>query len=872
MYWSAGAMVEPPPTQMPAASDEIETQANVGELVELIIDYQQPFDVKIQAAIMLQHVSYLDPFVKAEVISFNVAHHILNQLAQFHRNPNIPHVYSLSLLGALRNLCSGADSTARNQVAQNGGSGIAVLLDIIAAHQSAEPEETAIRELTTAVLWNISVDPSIVQRLTEEGVLDVLSRAIILPSVQFATKTSYSTIHTWAGWQTDFRNSVGVLRNATAQLSPAIALVSGQSGVAPLRLLIEGFTVAVRFSVTQQDTESKAVENVVCFLQNITAAICAESNYGKSSLKRANSTPNGFSSYGNDDDHAKSSLGCALVGSQWCLSRQAKNATMLANGQSTMSTSQIDTERQLISVHCVRSLVEALLPLLADCSNPTTLEAGLGIIRNVVSITCPTLKLREIKANAHLTSLAEPGCADVARESVWRHGGLAIIVDLLSITSDGVMRSAASALAALGTGAKGAVDTDGILVIRELIGKQALDRLVLKVPTPTDAALSESFASDAAICALLAAILVIIKPFSQQQQAAFHQQIMTPSSPAAFSLHAVSDLSLVSRMLFLIRPERFGCSQIQFDSQVRRLAQSVLATLWQHVELRQAYARLGIDRSSFFPVLLSPRVAHQMVNSSYVQQQQLLQQQQQQQQQGLEFSHQVYKYSDHQQVPVEESGVAGEESSYMVPTIYDQQQQEENQHYNERLIAAPDEPGSIESRRGSSTASWAGEQQRTAINKNVEGDASTVSLSSRLKISDENKQPPRPMEEAERDEKEEDDSDMFAPSQLELPIECSEVAETGADEGEHESRSGAEEDAVNKNNEKEKQQQIENGDEKYDDKGSEEKGEEERGIETGTEATEVEKSEQTNTVAGGGGNSRDLFLLALESDAPDSWV
>ncbi|XP_016111360.1 plakophilin-4-like isoform X4 [Sinocyclocheilus grahami] len=187
------------------------------------------------------------------------------------------------------------------------------------------------------------------------------------------------------------------------------------------------------------------------------------------------------------------------------------------------------------------SVVKPYLTLLAESSNPATLEGSAGSLQN--------LSAGHWKFAAYI------------RAAVRKEKGLPILVELLRMDNDRVVRSIATALRNM------ALDVRN----KELIGKYAMRDLVNRLPGGNTTQLSDD--TVAAICCTL------------------HEVTRRNMENAK----ALADAGGIEKLVNITK----GRAESRYSMKVVKAAAQVLNTLWQYRDLRTIYKKDGWNQNHF---------------------------------------------------------------------------------------------------------------------------------------------------------------------------------------------------------------------------------------------------------------------------------
>lgn len=411
-------------------------------LTEVISFLSNPNNViKANAAAYLQHLCYMDDPNKQKTRSLGGIPPLVKLLG--HESPDV----FRNACGALRNLSYGRQNDENKRAIKNAG-GISLLINLLRKTADAE-----VKELVTGVLWNLSSCEDLKKSIIDDG-LQVVVNHIIIPHSGWDPVSAGETC-----WSTIFRNTSGVLRNASSAGEYARKKLRECEG------LIDSLLYVVKSAIEKSNIGNKSVENCVCILRNLSFR-CQEvedPNYDKHTIvaQAARTSP-----------PAKGeNLGC------FGASKKKKEHQLVQ--QQVASTSRRNETVKGMELLWQPEVVQSYLSLLQRCSNPETLEAAAGALQNLAA--CYWQPSIEIRA------------------AVRKEKGLPILVELLRMEVDRVVCAAATALRNL------AIDQRN----KELIGKYAMRDLVQKLPSGN--AQHDQGTSDDTIAAVLATLNEVIK-------------------------------------------------------------------------------------------------------------------------------------------------------------------------------------------------------------------------------------------------------------------------------------------------------------------------------------------------------------------------
>uniref|UniRef100_A0AAY4CTE0 Plakophilin 4 n=1 Tax=Denticeps clupeoides TaxID=299321 RepID=A0AAY4CTE0_9TELE len=447
------------------------------------------------------------------------------------RDPELPEVIHMlqhqfpsvqaNAAAYLQHLCFGDNpdvcSTDDNKIAVRNAGGIPALLRLLRKTVDAE-----VRELVTGVLWNLSSCDAVKMTIIRDA-LTTLTNTVIIPHSGWSS-SSFDDDH-----KLKFHSSL-VLRNTTGCLRNLSS--AGEEARKQLRCcegLVDSLLYVIKACVNTSDFDSKIVENCICTLRNLSYRLELEMPplrlVGTQELdgllgSESPSKEADYSCWGRKKKKKKS-----MQEEQWDgvgpipgFSKSPKGAEMLWHP----------------------SVVKPYLTLLAESSNPATLEGSAGSLQN--------LSAGNWKFAAYI------------RAAVRKEKGLPILVELLRMDNDRVVCSVATALRNM------ALDVRN----KELIGKYAMRDLVNRLPGGNTTLLSDE--TVAAICCTLHEV----------------------TSKNMENAKALADTGGIEKLVNITkgRGERYSMKVVKAAAQV-------LNTLWQYRDLRTIYKKDGWSQNHF---------------------------------------------------------------------------------------------------------------------------------------------------------------------------------------------------------------------------------------------------------------------------------
>ncbi|XP_042682999.1 plakophilin-4 isoform X7 [Centrocercus urophasianus] len=483
------------------------------ELPEVIHMLQHQFpSVQANAAAYLQHLCFGDNKVKTEVCRLGGIKHLVDLLD--HRVPEV----QKNACGALRNLVYGK-STDENKIAMKNVGGIPALLRLLRKSVDAE-----IKELVTGVLWNLSSCDAVKMTIIRDA-LSTLTNTVIVPHSGW-NSASFDDDHK-IKFQTSLvlRNTTGCLRNLSSAGEEARKQMRSCEG------LVDSLLYVIHTCVNTSDYDSKTVENCVCTLRNLSYRL--ELEVPQARLLGINEL---------DDLLGKESPSKDSEPSCWGKKKKKKKKTSQEDQWDGVGPIPgFSKSPKGVEMLWHPSVVKPYLTLLAESSNPATLEGSAGSLQN--------LSAGNWKFAAYI------------RAAVRKEKGLPILVELLRMDNDRVVSSVATALRNM------ALDVRN----KELIGKYAMRDLVNRLPGGN----GPSILSDETVAAICCALHEV-------------------TSKNMENAKALADTGGIEKLVNITKG-RGDRSSLK----VVKAAAQVLNTLWQYRDLRSIYKKDGWNQSHF---------------------------------------------------------------------------------------------------------------------------------------------------------------------------------------------------------------------------------------------------------------------------------
>ncbi|XP_007669334.1 plakophilin-4 isoform X3 [Ornithorhynchus anatinus] len=483
------------------------------ELPEVIHMLQHQFpSVQANAAAYLQHLCFGDNKVKTEVCRLGGIKHLVDLLD--HRILEV----QKNACGALRNLVYGK-STDENKIAMKNVGGIPALLRLLRKSIDAE-----IRELVTGVLWNLSSCDAVKMTIIRDA-LSTLTNTVIVPHSGW-NNSSFDDDHK-IKFQTSLvlRNTTGCLRNLSSAGEEARKQMRCCDG------LVDSLLYVIHTCVNTSDYDSKTVENCVCTLRNLSYRL--ELEVPQARMLGINEL---------DDLLGKESPSKDSEPSCWGKKKKKKKRTPQEDQWDGVGPIPgFSKSPKGVEMLWHPSVVKPYLTLLAESSNPATLEGSAGSLQN--------LSAGNWKFAAYI------------RAAVRKEKGLPILVELLRMDNDRVVSSVATALRNM------ALDVRN----KELIGKYAMRDLVNRLPGGS----GPSILSDETMAAICCALHEV-------------------TSKNMENAKALADTGGIEKLVSITKG-RGDRSSLK----VVKAAAQVLNTLWQYRDLRSIYKKDGWNQNHF---------------------------------------------------------------------------------------------------------------------------------------------------------------------------------------------------------------------------------------------------------------------------------
>uniref|UniRef100_A0A8C5WEV5 Plakophilin 4 n=1 Tax=Leptobrachium leishanense TaxID=445787 RepID=A0A8C5WEV5_9ANUR len=481
------------------------------ELPEVIHMLQHHFpSVQANAAAYLQHLCFGDHKIKIDVCRLGGIKHLVdlldNKVLDVQKNA----------CGALRNLVYGK-STDENKIAVKNAGGIPALLRLL--RKTGDQE---IRELVTGVLWNLSSCDSVKMTIIREALMP-LTNTVIVP--QSGLNNSFDDDHKIKFQSSSvLRNTTGCMRNLSSAGEEARKQMRYCEG------LVDALLFVIQTCVNTSDFDSKTVENCVCTLRNLSYRL--ELEVPQARMLGINEM----------EDFCKESPSKDSDSSCWGKKKKKKRKPPQEEPWDGVGPIPgLAQSPKGVEMLWHPSVVKPYLTLLAESSNPATLEGSAGSLQN--------LSAGNWKFAAYI------------RGAVRKEKGLPILVELLRMDNDRVVSSVATALRNM------ALDVRN----KELIGKYAMRDLVNRLPGGN----GPNILSDDTVAAICCALHEV-------------------TSKNMENAKALADTGGIEKLVNITKGKGDRSSL-----KVVKAAAQVLNTLWQYRDLRSIYKKDGWNQSHF---------------------------------------------------------------------------------------------------------------------------------------------------------------------------------------------------------------------------------------------------------------------------------
>uniref|UniRef100_A0A8C1MN72 Plakophilin 4 n=1 Tax=Cyprinus carpio TaxID=7962 RepID=A0A8C1MN72_CYPCA len=482
------------------------------DLPEVIHMLQHQFpSVQANAAAFLQHLCYKDNHVKTEVCRLGGIKHLVDLL-----DHKVLEVQRYAC-GALRNLVYGR-ATDDNKIAVRNAGGVPALLRLLRT-----TVDTEVRELVTGVLWNLSSCDALKMTIIRDA-LSSVTNTVIIPHSGWSSTDFHDEHKLKLHSSVVLRNTTGCLRNLSSAGEEARKYMRSCEG------LVDSLLYVIKACVSTSDFDSKIVENCICILRNLSYRLELEIS---PSWLTANQELDGL--MGSESPRKEADYSC------WGRKRRKKKNLLEEQWDGVGPIPGFSKSPKGAEMLWHPSVVKPYLTLLAESSNPATLEGSAGSLQN--------LSAGNWKFAAYI------------RAAVRKEKGLPILVELLRMDNNRVVCSIATALRNM------ALDVRN----KELIGKYAMRDLVNRLPGGNTTQLSDD--TVAAICCTL------------------HEVTRRNMENAK----ALADAGGIEKLVNITK----GRGESRYSVKVVKAAAQVLNTLWQYRDLRTIYKKDGWNQNHF---------------------------------------------------------------------------------------------------------------------------------------------------------------------------------------------------------------------------------------------------------------------------------
>ncbi|KAL1268416.1 hypothetical protein QQF64_033779 [Cirrhinus molitorella] len=482
------------------------------DLPEVIHMLQHQFpSVQANAAAYLQHLCYRDNRIKTEVCRLGGIKHLVHMLD--HKVLEVQR----HACGALRNLVYGR-ATDDNKIAVKNTGGVPALLRLLRTTVDIE-----VRELVSGVLWNLSSCDAVKMTIIRDA-LSSMTNTVIIPHSGWNSTDFHDEHKLKLHSSAVLRNTTGCLRNLSSAGEEARKHMRSCEG------LVDSLLYVIKACVSTSDFDSKIVENCICILRNLSYRL--EQEMAPSWLT-ANQELDGL--MGSESPSKEADYSC------WGRKRRKKKNLLEEQWDGVGPIPGFSKSPKGAEMLWHPSVVKPYLTLLAESSNPATLEGSAGSLQN--------LSAGNWKFAAYI------------RAAVRKEKGLPILVELLRMDNDRVVCSIATALRNM------ALDVRN----KELIGKYAMRDLVNRLPGGNTTQLSDD--TVAAICCTL------------------HEVTRRNMENAK----ALADAGGIEKLVNITK----GRGESRYSMKVVKAAAQVLNMLWQYRDLRIIYKKDGWNQNHF---------------------------------------------------------------------------------------------------------------------------------------------------------------------------------------------------------------------------------------------------------------------------------
>uniref|UniRef100_A0A8C2FIW8 Plakophilin 4 n=1 Tax=Cyprinus carpio TaxID=7962 RepID=A0A8C2FIW8_CYPCA len=505
------------------------------DLPEVIHMLQHQFpSVQANAAAYLQHLCYRDSHVKTEVCRLDGIKHLVDLL-----DHKVLEVQRYAC-GALRNLVYGR-ATDDNKIAVRNAGGVPALLRLLRT-----TVDTEVRELVTGVLWNLSSCDAVKTTIIRDA-LSSMTNTVIIPHSGWSSTDFHDEHKLKLHSSVVLCNTTGCLRNLSSAGEEARKYMRSCEG------LVDSLLYVIKACVSTSDFDSKIVENCICVLRNLSYRLELEVS---PSWLTANQELDGLME--SESPSKEADYSC------WGRKRRKKKNLLEEQWDGVGPIPGFSKSPKGAEMLWHPSVVKPYLTLLAESSNPATLEGSAGSLQNLSAgnwkVKKKTKTKKNLKSKFKGTICVPLLFAVYIRAAVRKEKGLPILVELLRMDNDRVVCSIATALRNM------ALDVRN----KELIGKYAMRDLVNRLPGGNTKQLSDD--TVAAICCTL------------------HEVTRRNMENAK----ALADAGGIEKLVNITK----GRGE-KYSMKVVKAAAQVLNMLWQYRDLRTIYKKDGWNQNHF---------------------------------------------------------------------------------------------------------------------------------------------------------------------------------------------------------------------------------------------------------------------------------
>uniref|UniRef100_A0A914BU89 Fibronectin type-III domain-containing protein n=1 Tax=Acrobeloides nanus TaxID=290746 RepID=A0A914BU89_9BILA len=407
----------PPIYRQPNASNLQWRDPTLKEVIDYLLSPDK--NIQLDASGYLQHLTYNDNMIKEETRNLGGIPNLIRLL-----DSDQPEIVR-NCCGCLKNLSFGKENDTNKKVINQSG-GVRALGIVLRTTSDMHVKEEA-----TGALWNISSCDDLKEPVLNQ-VAEIIVNYVVIPGSGYNQGSPGAQRQPDRHYNTHwFRNGTGLLRNISA------ANQTARKALRHAPNLIEALLHFLSISIQRNQVDTRAVENVVCLLRNLSYRVqeVVDPNYSPSAnIREVESSKS--------RTRSKSAPSGSPKGKKKGLFNKKNKKDVVEESFPTHGPSLLwhpDT-------------VKMYLRLLQDSSNSETLEASAAAIQNLAA--CQFDGSVQVRTNVRIEK------------------GLPILVELLGLQDDKVVCAVTTALRNL------ALDPRNL----ELIGKYALKDLIEKLP------------------------------------------------------------------------------------------------------------------------------------------------------------------------------------------------------------------------------------------------------------------------------------------------------------------------------------------------------------------------------------------------------